>query len=164
MLTHLPTSPVDDGGWFGGASPEGGSVQSVISELLIQQADLATNDPSGVPPLYRLLVEEYLAKAIAERGTTVATPVSQLPKAAPPKTVATEGGYGSTAHPLITLAVPGGQAVSGQAAPVAAPTTTTTTTASLGTALLVGGIIAVAGFLGYSAYIKQSPIDVIKSL
>jgi hypothetical protein len=141
----------------------GGSVQSVISELLIQQAVLATPlGPSAVPQLFRLLVEEYLAKAIAEQGTTVATPVSQLPKAAPPATVSTGGGYGSAAHPLITLAVPGGQAVTAPSAAAVAPTTTTTP--SLGTALLVGGVIAVAGFLGYSAYIKQSPIDVIKSL
>ncbi len=143
----------------------GGSVQSVISELLIQQSVLNDLDSGNISPLFRLLVEEYLAKAIAERGTTVATPTSQLPKAAPPKaSVALPlGPHLPAAAGQSALAVPGGQAIQSQV-PVAVAAVPTTTTTSLGTALLVGGIIAVAGFLGYSAYIKQSPITVIQSV
>ncbi len=142
----------------------GGSVQNIAAELLIMQSKLYLLD-GQVPQLFQMLVNEYLAKAIAEKATTVATPPSQLPKAAPPKApVALPLGP----HIPVAAVPVGGQAVQGQAmqaqVPVAAAAAPTTTTPSLGSALLVGGIIAVAGFLGYSAYIKQSPITVIQSV
>lgn len=49
----------------------GGSCQTVLSELLIQQAILQTLD-GKVSPLFRMLVEEYLAKAQVERATAAA--------------------------------------------------------------------------------------------
>jgi hypothetical protein len=56
----------------------GASCQSIISELLMQQSILQSLD-GKVSPLFRLLVEEYLAKATAERETATLAAANNPP-------------------------------------------------------------------------------------
>jgi hypothetical protein len=99
----------------------GGSCQSIVSELLMEQNFLQHMD-GGVPPLFRALVEEYIAKAAIERALASS---------------------GVPAGPSSFWSTPGGEAAA----------------VALG-ALGAGAV----GVLGYSAYMRQSPLVVLENI